>query len=204
MVAPRWVLFDVGAVLLDWPASSKAASDKLRVDYGVLLTELKTVAKDMNVGKLRNVEGWERILKHLGKDSNAQEIINIWCQKQYWNEDTLKLLEELSAQTNTALFTNSWLGLRDKIARDLLPAQLKLVKRIFDSSEIGFVKPQSEAYRFVEEQLQVAPEDIFLIDDDIRNIDAAKARGWQTYYYHMSPDKGVKSNSELRSILSIL
>lgn len=204
MVKPSWVLFDVGAVLLDWPTSSKTAADMLNVDYDILLAELKTVAKDMNIGKLTNSDGWEQILKNLGKEANAQDIIDIWCQERFWNENTLKLLEELSAKTNTALFTNSWLGLREKIASGVLPDQLKLVSNIFDSSEIGFVKPQPKMYEFVEEQLQVSPENIFLIDDDMRNIGAAKARGWQTYFYRMAPDHGVNSNNELRRILSIL
>ncbi len=202
MVTPSWILFDVGVVLLDWPASSHDVAKRLKVPDEVLFSELKKIAYKMNIGEISPIEGWAIILNNLGSEVSAIEIIKSWSSPSYWHNDSLKLLKELSRNTNIALLTNSWLGLRQSIANNELPAELKLVKRIFDSSEIGLVKPDPAIYKFVEHDLDVPVSEIFLIDDDERNVKVALERGWQSYHYYMGPDKGKKSNNELRQLLN--
>ena len=48
----------------------------------------------------------------------------------------------------------------------------------FLSYEMGHVKPDAEAFRHVAETLECTPEAIFFIDDNIINVDAARACGF--------------------------
>lgn len=49
---------------------------------------------------------------------------------------------------------------------------------IFNSSEIGFAKPDERIYAHVEQSLGVAPDQIVYIDDGAANVEAAAERGW--------------------------
>ncbi len=54
----------------------------------------------------------------------------------------------------------------------------KLFDLHFLSFEMGCVKPDAEAFRHVAETLDCAPGAIFFIDDNIINVDAARAGGF--------------------------
>lgn len=58
----------------------------------------------------------------------------------------------------------------------------------FYSNEIGFRKPQEEAYMFVKEVLDISPENILFIDDLQENIAAAKMLGWNTVRHDPSAE----------------
>ena len=56
------------------------------------------------------------------------------------------------------------------------------------SYEIGYEKPQREAYTFLLEQLQLSASEVIFIDDQIENINAAKALGIDAIHF-ISPRK---------------
>lgn len=49
---------------------------------------------------------------------------------------------------------------------------------IFNSSEIGFAKPDERVYVHVEQTLDIAADQIVYIDDGAGNVEAASGRGW--------------------------
>lgn len=49
---------------------------------------------------------------------------------------------------------------------------------IFNSSDIGFAKPDQRVFEHVEKALDVDPDQIVYIDDGAANIEAAASRGW--------------------------
>ncbi|WP_417599344.1 HAD family hydrolase [Pararhodobacter oceanensis] len=54
---------------------------------------------------------------------------------------------------------------------------------IFASGELGVAKPDAGFFQRIEEAMNLAPEELLLIDDRERNIDAADTRGWQVWHY---------------------
>ncbi len=64
----------------------------------------------------------------------------------------------------------------------------------FLSYEMGRVKPDAEAFYHVAETLECAPEAIFFIDDNIINVDAARACGFDAQV--------AKGPEEARSVLA--
>ena len=69
-----------------------------------------------------------------------------------------------------------------------------LFEHHFLSYEIGLVKPDAEAFQHVAEALNCAPEAIFFIDDNIINVDAARACGFDAHV--------VKGPAEARQVLA--
>jgi len=53
----------------------------------------------------------------------------------------------------------------------------------FASYEIGFIKPEQGFYAHIERHLDLAPEELLLIDDTKANVTAAQQRGWQGYHF---------------------
>ena len=58
-----------------------------------------------------------------------------------------------------------------------------LFDRLFFSCEIGCMKPDPAYYLAVEQALGLEGESILFWDDDARNVDAARERGWQAEVY---------------------
>jgi len=74
----------------------------------------------------------------------------------------------------------------------------QVVHSLFDlhflSHEMGHVKPDAAAFHHVAEKLECAPEAIFFIDDNIINVDAARACGFDAQV--------AKGPEEARSVLA--
>lgn len=49
---------------------------------------------------------------------------------------------------------------------------------IFNSSDIGYAKPDDRVFEHVERQLGIPPDEIIYVDDGPANVEAATGRGW--------------------------
>ena len=95
-IKPKWVVFDVGGVLLDWVKSSDYLASKLDVSQELLLETMFSYALKMNIGLLDAREGWEKILKDLDREvMEPIEAIRHWRDKRFWIQDSLELASEL-------------------------------------------------------------------------------------------------------------
>lgn len=56
-------------------------------------------------------------------------------------------------------------------------------RHIFASGRMGVKKPDAGFFAEIESWSGHAPEEILLIDDAARNIEAARARGWQVFHF---------------------
>lgn len=48
------------------------------------------------------------------------------------------------------------------------------------SAELGYVKPELDFYRRIEERIVCSPSEIFFIDDRAENVDGARSAGWNS------------------------
>lgn len=200
MVKPRWVVFDVGGVLLDWERSSAALAKELGVDHGLLLKTMFFYAPKMNIGLMGPENGWKKILADLNKNGDPLEAIRSWRNREFWIQDSLELVSELhSAGYKLAIFTNSWLGLQDDLGKNLLPKEIALFTHIVDSSKEGLRKPDPAFYDLLESRLGNKGQDLFLIDDTTKNMPVADIKGWQTHLFNTVNSSG--SVQQIRSIL---
>jgi len=199
MVRPDWILFDVGGVLLDWRTSSAAVANSLNVTQDVLLEAMFKYAPLMNIGTLSPDAGWQKILHELGKNKDPWQVIHQWRSTDYWMQDTLKLLRELDeAHYGLAILSNSWLGFSVPGEADTFPAEIKLFKHIFDSSNEGIKKPDIAFYKLAESRLGAQGQSILFIDDDADNLVAADGLHWQTFHYKPEQENIPVNNEKIR------
>lgn len=98
---PYWIIFDVGGVLLDWPSSAAAAATYLGLAHNELFDVLfnqtvkMSIGAKMNIGEITAEDGWRMVLSEMKKEHAPEDIINRWYAREFWLEDTLKLIIEL-------------------------------------------------------------------------------------------------------------
>lgn len=96
------------------------------------------------------------------------------------NTPLVALVHELKPHYTIGLLSNASARLRTKLdALELTP----LFDTILISSEIGYVKPSQEAFMAAIRGLGVLAGEILFIDDNAKNIEAARTCGLQTIHY---------------------
>lgn len=193
-------MFDVGGVLLDWFASSKAFADKYSLPHTELLNRFHEPYKKssldtlLHTGKIDPQKAWDIVLKPYNISIPIEEIIADWCKDEFWIKDSLNLLTELvDAGYQVALFSNSWFSFNRASRAPLFPSQLMSGIPIFDSGELGHMKPDPKIYEIIEKRLDESSPHLYFIDDNTANIEAANARGWQGRYFESRQgEEGVR------------
>lgn len=207
---PKWIIFDVGGVLLDWRSSSIVTAKALGVARDDLFEALYdqtapvSIGEKMNIGELTAEEGWSLVLKRLGNTSlTPEQIISGWYARAYWFDETLKLVSDLySAGYNMAIMSNSWLGLTNPMKREIFPEELQNFTYVFDSSVEKIKKPDARFYELVESRIGNKQEALLLIDDDSKNLQPAEERGWQTFCFTLDEaSRSKRSVNQLRKLL---
>ncbi len=89
-----------------------------------------------------------------------------------------RLLRGLQGRFRLAALSNAWSDARGRI--EARYGVDDLLEFIAYSSEIGFAKPDREAYLAVADRLGVLPEHTLFVDDSQANVDAAAELGMKT------------------------
>ncbi|KKQ92028.1 MAG: hypothetical protein UT17_C0003G0051 [Candidatus Woesebacteria bacterium GW2011_GWB1_39_10] len=59
----------------------------------------------------------------------------------------------------------------------------KVFSRIFSAKEMGMDKKDPETYKFISNELKLEPNEIVFVDDNSKNIEAAKKAGINVFQY---------------------
>ncbi len=108
------------------------------------------------------------------------------AQRERLRPAVLERVAAIRKRMPTALLTNNVVEWRDGW-RDLVDVDA-LFDVIIDSSAVGARKPEPAIYEITREQLGVAHEEIFFLDDIGQNLKAARALGWQTVLFAEADD----------------
>ncbi len=89
---------------------------------------------------------------------------------------------DLTQDTRRGLLTDQYTGMFDQVVeRGLVNKEDWEV--IIDSSIVNEKKPMPQIYQVAEERTGLSGPDILFIDNRQKNLEPAKQRGWQTYFY---------------------
>lgn len=174
----KLVAFDLEGVLFDWRGGLKAISEKTNISPEIIRKYILDNLINLENGTLDSISFWQKFVNEFNLKENPQEIFKIWILnqpklKEHWD----LALKYKSAGIKIAICSNSWNGLI-KIFVENYP-EFNIFDYIFDSSKIGFTKPQKEYFEYVEKQTGFHGNEILLIDDSEENTNCAKNFGWQ-------------------------
>ncbi len=195
------IIFDVDGVLLK-SIDEKGKylwSKDLKKDLKIGSEQCKIIFSDIwgNItdGKLDTMKHLDKVFKHAAfKNINIlpKDFINYWISKDIFiNDEMIDLVKSLSIKcyigSNQDLY-------RGKHIKKLIG---KYFQKCFISSEIGYCKPEFEFYSYIENELNLKPNEIFFIDDRQKNIENANKKGWNTYLYKEDLDEFKQYLKEL-------
>jgi putative hydrolase of the HAD superfamily len=194
------VFFDFGGVIVrmnrEIQAGIEARNGLPKGGLTRAITELPEW-KAAEVGKGTEeafLEAMKRKLDGLGVELPF-DIRDAWSMTwRTLDDDIMRLIERLRARYDVGLLSNATLRLDDELRDQKIDG---LFKVIVNSSRVGMAKPDMRIYHLAAERMGVAPAACVHIDDDVRNVEAARDAGF--YGIHHEGDCATLER-ELRSL----
>jgi putative hydrolase of the HAD superfamily len=113
--------------------------------------------------------------------ATPEQIQKDWLSLAKINNDVVSVIEFLQKNYRIVLFSNAVPKFLRKILKE------NNLERLFDSvvisSEIGVAKPDLAFFRKALKIIKASPEEVFFIDDNLENIQAAGQLGIQSVVY---------------------
>lgn len=188
------IIFDLGGVIINIdPMLTHKAFDRLgisQVDKQFTFTHQEQVYKDFEVGKISIAEFRDSFRKFIDRPVDDGAIDNAWnAMLLDIPPHRIDVLKDLNNRYKSYLLSNT-----NVIHTDSINAYLKkehgmdnlnpLFNTCYFSQEIGYRKPNAEAFNYVLENNNLSPKNTLFLDDNKDNVDAAKALGINTILVH--------------------
>ncbi len=196
------VLFDADGVTID---HSTLFSEELARDYGIGLETTGSFFQgpfqDCMVGKADLKEELGKVIGAWGWKGSVDDLVDYWFSgSETFDQRILGLVADLRAQgVHCYLATNQERYRGEHLRRKLKDA----FEDVFVSADLGHKKNELEFFQAVFDRLGgLAGEDksaVLLIDDDERNVSAARAFGIDAMLYRTFED--VEARSEFSELL---
>ena len=190
----RNIVFDLGNVIINIDPDLTILKFK---ELGVVnFDEMYTIMRQTDVfdrldtGKITLPE-FRQAIRHFAKMNLADERIDdAWCAMLLdFPEENAELLQRLRAggyqlyllsNTNEMHIAYYTKYLKQQFGRDLLT---ELFDHTFYSHEIGYRKPNREAFEYVLKAEKLKPAETLFIDDLEHNVVGARQTGMQAYHH---------------------
>jgi putative hydrolase of the HAD superfamily len=142
-----------------------------------------SVFNDCLVGKASLRAMLPAYLAEWGWESSLEDFIQTWLQTEHIVDERLKsAIQDLRQQGITCCLATSQEHNRAAYMKTEMGFQ-DLFDQLFFSCEIGSQKPAPAFYAHIEKTLALETEALLFWDDSLKNVAAARARGWQAEQY---------------------
>ena len=197
----KYIIFDLGAVLLN-------------IDYQKTIDEFKKLGvknasefyskkKQINIfdllecGKISEQRFVDEF-KEISSRASDAEIISAWNALLLdLPQNRINLLKRIRKKYDIFLLSNTNSihinEFRKQIGETKYLKFYNLFKKVYYSYEIGFRKPNKEAFQIILNENNMNPKEVLFIDDSPQHITGARVLGIQTYH--------LKDNEDVSSVL---
>jgi len=187
------ILFDLGGVILD---INVQATLKGFYELGFpaeLMQYPHSMTSDLffkyETGKLDTITFRNEIRKTSGISMSDQAFDEAWNAMLIGiPEERTALLNELSKRYDLYMLSNTselHVKIYEKMYQETSGESMHQVfKKIYYSHEIGWHKPDREAWEHVIKDAVIKPEETLFLDDSIHNIKASQELGFQAIHIH--------------------
>lgn len=194
MQLPSYLLFDLGGVIIniDFERSMQAFYPLLLPEYQPQLQSWNDLAQrpffhDYECGQIDTPTFYSHLKQYMRPGVSIEEIENAW----------MALLLDIPAGRVRLLQRLRTAGYRLMLLSNTNPAHIERIEAMFNrlhatsfyklfddlffSYEIGYTKPDSQAFQYVLDKSKAQANDILFIDDSAANTEAAAQVGMHTY-----------------------
>ncbi len=188
----------IKGVIFDWAGvfcspGEPFSHKKLKVMTGLSLEQMseatETIQEKYYRGTISTEEFWKHVIQKLNISLTPKELSDAYLASYRIYPEMLELAQKVRSKVKTALLSNLTSEMMHEILRK------HFIDRYFDhvlfSNEIGFIKPEKEAFDVALKHLGTKPNETLFIDDGKRNIDEAKILGFETILF-TSPEESIE------------
>lgn len=138
----------------------------------------------MNLGNASHSEVWQQIAETLGRKEKAQELVGYLEEKKRnrrVNTPLLDLSDRLRGLGyKTGILSNATTRYADWVRERGVDTHFDVY---LPSAEIGFMKPDPQAFHALATALQVDPQELIFIDDAHHSLSTAEKVGYTPIFY---------------------
>ena len=178
------LLFDMGGVVLtvDFPRVFKSWAEISNLNEAQITSRFKMDEhyQRHEKGTIEASDYFEHLRSTLELTGTDDEIIAGW-NAIFESEITPSIDAITSVNKTIPTFGYTNTNRTHQIYwENLFPRIPTLFQKLFVSSEIGYRKPDAEAFHFILNEISVDPEELLFFDDSLENIEGAQKIGIQT------------------------
>jgi len=189
----RNILFDLGGVILD---INVQATQQRFYEMGlpsIFMNYPENMTTDLffryETGKLDTGSFRNEVRRLSGLDVSDAAIDEAWTAMLVGIPSSrTNLLRRLSERYDLYMLSNTCpmhVPVFEKMFRDASGVSMQdLFKKIFYSFEIGYHKPDREAFEYVICDTGIVPEETYFLDDNIHNIKTSQELGFRAIHIH--------------------
>lgn len=196
----RNILFDFGNVIIDIdiPRARAGLESLMRPDLPRTITEqhLTKCIHEYETGAIDTDTFINGILDNAKPHVQKEDVVEAWNSMltgipsyRFAMLEALKVNFTLLMLSNTNSLHLSWILSHLSDIHGISDFEKRYFHSIYYSHQIGFRKPQEEAFRHVIEDSYITPSNTLFIDDMEENIRVAKRLGFKTRLFH--PDEEI-------------
>lgn len=182
-------IFDVGGVLHEVVSNYiyEDICQTLGISESILKENWYELADRLGIGEITEKEFWQLFLQKIKSNKILPEeslFLRKYIEHFKAKEDVLNLVKKLKKNNyRVAVLSNTIQPHADYLNKigflqDFDPVVL--------SQEVGMLKPDVEIYKCVLKKLQVEPEEVFFVDDKLKNIEGAAKLGIHAIHFQDS------------------
>ncbi|AFZ46930.1 HAD-superfamily hydrolase, subfamily IA, variant 3 [Cyanobacterium stanieri PCC 7202] len=197
------IIFDLGGVIIevDMGYPYRYFAEHSSGDNDILIQDLRAIALSYEIGKIADQEFIEKVRETTKLDKTDEEIKTIWNGMLGQVPSELgELLYKIKQEKKTFILSNTnpihIAEVEKRFQQSITQYPLNnLFDEIYYSHNIGLHKPDQNIYNYVIEKNNLNPQHTLFIDDNIHNVNSAKALGIQTI--HMNPPMNLPAIMEI-------
>lgn len=188
----KHIIFDLGGVILniDYQRTDKAFTDLGVKNFSELYSQFHAnpLFENLETGRVENAAFVDAMRPYLPEGTPDQAIIDAWnAMLLDFPVARLQLLQQLSQYYNLYLLSNTnaiHLHALNAILEKSrgIPSLDMFFNKCYYSHEIGYRKPEKEAYQIILDENDLQPAQTLFIDDTLPNVEAAQALGIQAIH----------------------
>lgn len=186
MTEVRHIVFDIGKVLIhydpDLPFSRLIPdAEERKWFFDNVCTSPWNIEQDR--GRTWEEAEAELIPRHPAHEENIRNFRRYWHEMvPYAYDDSVELMERLIDVGHDVTLLTNWAADTFVEARARFPF-LEKSRGITVSGEIGMIKPERGIYDHHARTFGLEPAASLFIDDSQKNVDGARASGWQAVLF---------------------
>ena len=186
----RAIIFDLGAVLLNINYHKTIEEfEKLGIKNSSSFYSKKEQTNLFNLletGKISEEDFTTEVKKEC-KYGSDNKIVSAWnAMLLDLPKHRISLLKDLNKKYDIYLLSNTnsihISEFKNIIGYEKYEVFYKLFKKVYYSHEIGFRKPNKEAFQLILDENNLNADEVLFIDDSPQHIEGAKNLGIKTYY----------------------